>query len=153
MGKNRDKIRVSFPSASAESVAGSQVLIQFGKDKDKQTILVECGLIQGETTVLKEYQANTKKFAFKPKDLTAVFVCHLHADHGSLCGRLYKEGCDAPLIMPTGSKNIYKEMLLDSVKIFQKDSEYLTKKFNKNYPVIYNNIILLFFTQKKFLRN
>ena len=139
MGKNRDKIRVSFPSASAESVAGSQVLIQFGKDKDKQTILVECGLIQGETTVLKEYQANTKKFAFKPKDLTAVFVCHLHADHGSLCGRLYKEGCDAPLIMPTGSKNIYKEMLLDSVKIFQKDSEYLTKKFNKNYPVIYNN--------------
>ena len=77
MGNNRDKIRVSFPSASAESVAGSQVLIQFGKDKDKQTILVECGLIQGETTVLKEYQANTKKFAFKPKDLTAVFVCHL----------------------------------------------------------------------------
>lgn len=139
MSKSKDKIRVSFPSASAEKVAGSQVLIQFGKEKEKQQILVECGLIQGESTVLKEYQANTKKFAFKSRELTAVFVCHCHSDHLSLTPRLYKEGCNAPLIMPSHSKDIAKEMLFDTAKIFQKDSEYLTRYFKKDYAPIYTN--------------
>ncbi len=137
MGKSKDKIRVSFPSASAEKVAGSQVLIQFGKEKEKQQILIECGLIQGESTVLKEYQANMKKFAFKPKELTAVFVCHCHSDHLALTPRLYKEGCKAPLIMPTHNKEIAKAMLLDTAKIFLKDSEYLSRYFKKQYPPIY----------------
>ena len=137
MGKSKEKIRVSFPSASAEKVAGSQVLIQFGKGEERQQILVECGLIQGESTVLKEYQANSRRFAFKPKDLTAVFVCHAHSDHGSLCARLYKEGCTAPLIVPTHSKAILKEMWLDTAKIFLKDAEYLTRYFKKDYQPIY----------------
>lgn len=139
MSKSKDKIRISFPSASAEKVAGSQVLIQFGKEKERQQILVECGLVQGESTVLKEYQANTKRFAFKPRELIAVFVCHCHSDHLSLTPRLYKEGCNAPLIMPSHSKVIAKEMLLDTAKIFQKDSEYLTRYLKKNYPPIYTN--------------
>lgn len=138
MSKNKDKIRVSFPSASAEKVAGSQVLIEFGKDRERQKILVECGLVQGESTVLKEYQANSKKFAFKPKELTAVFVLHNHSDHLSGTPRLYKQGCTAPLIMPSHSKAIAKEMLLDTAKIFVKDSEYLTRYFKKEYPPIYD---------------
>jgi len=137
MSKAKDKIRISFPSASAEAVAGSQVLIEFGKEESKRTILIECGLVQGESTLLKDYQANSKRFAFKPKELDYVFIGHLHADHGSLAPRLYKEGCEAPLILPSGSKNIYKEMLLDSANIMSRDSEYLIKKFNKDYYPIY----------------
>ena len=137
MGKSKNKIRISFPSASAESVAGSQVLIEFGKDDQKQKVLIECGLIQGESTPLKEYHANSKKFAFKPKDLTAVFALHLHADHTGLIPKLYKEGCTAPLILPQGSSSILKEMLIDSSKIMQKDAAYLSKKFDRSYDPIY----------------
>ena len=53
LSKNKDKIRVSFTGGSAEDVTGSQVLIDCPKENKK--ILVECGLQQGNQSLLKEY--------------------------------------------------------------------------------------------------
>ena len=135
--KSKEKIRISFPSNSSEGVAGSQVLIECGKSK--KTILVECGLIQENVSLLKQYQLNTKKFAFKPKNLDYVICLHTHADHIGLVPRLYKEGCKANIIMPTGNKKIMREMLLDSAKIMDRDAQFLTRKFKKEYSPIYAN--------------
>lgn len=53
LSKSKEKIRVSFTGGSAEDVTGSQVLIDCPKENKK--ILVECGLQQGNQSLLKEY--------------------------------------------------------------------------------------------------
>lgn len=73
-------------------------------------------------SLLKQYQLNTKKFAFKPKNLDYVICLHNHADHIGLMPRLYKEGCKANIVAPSGSRKIMREMLLDSAKIMDRDA-------------------------------
>lgn len=93
MGKAKDKIRVKFCGYNSENVTGSQTLIECGESKDK--LLVECGLIQDNVSLLKQYQLNSAKFSFKPKELKYVFAGHNHADHCAMIPRIYKEGCTA----------------------------------------------------------
>ena len=119
MGKNKDKIRVSF-GHNSEHVTGSYTLIDCGQSKKK--ILVDFGLIQENMSLLKSYQINSKKPDFKAKELTYVFLTHAHIDHCGKASLLPKYGCTAPIIMPKGMKPIYKEMALDSAKIMEKDA-------------------------------
>ena len=137
MGKNKDKIRVSFKNSNAaEDVTGSCTVITYGNPQ--KTILVDCGLTQGGQSLLKEYQANSRKFSFKEKEVDYIIITHLHGDHSLLLPRLYKKGCKAPIIFPKGSFDIFKEMALDSAKIMGRNSEDLERKLKKNYPPIYD---------------
>ena len=80
MSKSKDKIRVSFKdSGAAEDVTGSCTVITWGKPQ--RTILVDCGLIQGDYTLLQEYRLNSRKTSFKAKDVNYIFLGHLHSDH------------------------------------------------------------------------
>ena len=63
MGKSKDKIRISFIGNNATSVAGSMTLITWGKPQ--RSILVEAGLVQGEKSLLGEYQANNANLRLK----------------------------------------------------------------------------------------
>jgi len=136
LSKNKDKIRVSFPGGSAEDVTGSQVLIDCPREEKK--ILVECGLQQNNQSLLKEYQANVKKFDFKPKDLDFLILCHLHIDHTGLACRIFAEGGNPRVILPKGNKALLKEMLLDSQRILERNVSDLNKKYKKDYPIIYS---------------
>ena len=135
MGKAKDKIRVKFCGYNSENVTGSQTLIECGESKDK--LLVECGLIQDNVSLLKQYQLNSAKFSFKAKELKYVFAGHNHADHCAMIPRIYKEGCTAQFIVPEGFSSLYKEMCLDSANIMARDSEDLNKRFKKDYAPIY----------------
>ena len=134
MGKKVNKIKVSFPGMSSEEVTGSMVLIETKTKK----ILVECGLWQGNSTILQTYKNNNKKFPFKTKDIDYVILCHSHADHTMRVPLLYKRGCEAQIIAPIGLKEIFKVMGEDSAFIMKRDSEDLTKKFGKEYLPIYD---------------
>lgn len=134
MSKSKDKIRVSF-GHQAEDVTGSYTLIECGQSGKK--ILVDFGLIQENMTPLKEYQENSKRPKFKPKDLDYVFLTHAHIDHSQRINMLYKWGCTAPFIMVKGTTQIFKAMSIDSCNIMQKDAEYLSLKFKKDYPPLY----------------
>ena len=137
MGKNKDKIRVSF-GHNSEHVTGSYTLIDCGQSKKK--ILVDFGLIQENMSLLKLYQINSKRPDFKAKELTYVFLTHAHIDHCGKASLLPRYGCTAPIIMPKGMKPIYKEMALDSAKIMEKDALDLEKKLKKEYIApIYTN--------------
>jgi metallo-beta-lactamase family protein len=134
MGKNKkNQIRVSFLGNNAENVAGSMTLIT----TQTKNILVECGLVQGNKTMLADYRANSAKFDFKPKDIDLVIIGHCHADHGNLLPRLYKEGCTAPIIVPKGSYDIMNILMSDSAHIMGKDTETLSKKADKYLEPIY----------------
>lgn len=136
MSKSKDKIRVSFKSSgAAEDVTGSCTVITWGKPE--RTILVDCGLIQGNQSLLKEYQANNVRFSFKEKNVDYVFVTHAHADHSSRLALLTKRGFNGKIIVPEGNKDIIKELSLDSAKIMLRDAEDLFRRFKKDYPPIY----------------
>ena len=134
--KSKDKIRVSFKSSgAAEDVTGSCTIITWGKPQ--RTIMVDCGLSQGGQSLLKEYQANNKKFSVKESTVEYVFITHAHADHQGLVPLLFKRGCEGKVIVPEKSKDIIRELQLDSAKIMERDALDLSKRTGKNYPPIY----------------
>lgn len=135
MAKNKDKIKISFVGESANDVTGSCIWI---KTPDRQ-ILLECGLYQSCGSALETYKINNRHFDFKPKEIDYLFVMHNHADHLCLSPRLYAKGCQAQMIMPTGSKRIAEILLRDSANIMVADAEELSDKFKRNYPPIYKD--------------
>ena len=74
--KRKEKIRVHFIGNNSTDVTGSCTHIEM----DNYQLLLECGYIQGGT-VLEDYQANHRRFNFKPKNINYVFIGHTHIDH------------------------------------------------------------------------
>ena len=136
MSKNKDKIKVHFVGHNSEHVTGSMTLIEMGKADKK--ILIEAGLIQENMSLLNQYRLNTAKLPFKPKDIDYIFIGHTHIDHIGLLGRLQRMGFNGKIIVPKGTKELIKVMLLDSAKIMGRDAMDLTKKFKKLFDPIYS---------------
>jgi metallo-beta-lactamase family protein len=133
MHKTKNKVRVKFIGNNSEDVTGSCVLIE----TETKKILVECGLYQGDESLLEQYKINSRKFNFKVKDIDYLILAHSHIDHVGLVPRLYKQGANCKIIAPIGLKNLFDVMAKDSAHIMNKDAEDLTKKFNRLYEPIY----------------
>lgn len=135
MHKSKNKVRVKFVGNNSEDVTGSCVLIE----TENKKILVECGLYQGDESLLEQYRINSRKFNFKVKDLDYLILAHSHIDHVGLVPRLYKQGATCKIIAPIGLKRLFEVMSKDSAFIMKKDAEELTKKFNRVYDPIYTS--------------
>ena len=135
MAKSKNKIRVKFVGTNSEDVTGSCVLIE----TDTKKILIECGLYQGDESLLEQYRINTRKFGFKVKDIDYLILAHSHIDHVGMVPRLYKQGATCKIIAPIGLKKLFEVMGTDSAFIMSKDAEELTKKFNRNFEPIYTS--------------
>lgn len=134
MHKTKNKVRVKFVGNNSEDVTGSCVLIE----TENKKILVECGLYQGDESLLEQYRINSRKFNFKVKDIDYLILAHSHIDHVGLVPRLYKQGAHCKIIAPIGLKRLFEIMVVDSAFIMNKEAEELTKKFNRDYEPIYN---------------
>lgn len=134
MSKNKEKIKISFVGNNSTQVTGSCTLIEIG---NKLKGLVECGLIQGNHSLLAEYKINNRKFSFKPKEISFVFIGHAHVDHIGLLPKLVKDGFNGEIIVPKGNFNIMKELLLDCTNIMEKDAYDISKKTKKECFPIY----------------
>lgn len=126
------KIRVSFPGYSAFQVTGSMTLIEV----DEHKILVEAGLVQG-ASVLQDWKANTRKLPFKPNEISYIFIGHGHADHTLLIPRLFAMGCEATIVAPRGTADLFRIMAKDSAFIISKDAELLSKISGKAFTPFY----------------
>ena len=133
--KSKDKIRVSFVGNNATEVTGSMTLIEWGRPK--RSILMECGLIQTDKSLLEEYKLNNANFKFKVKNLDYVFISDNHADHCMMLPKLVRAGFTGKIFVPNGFTDIYKIMAYDSANIMARNALDLTKKFQKFYPPIY----------------
>lgn len=119
---------------SSHEVTGSCHLIRF---KD-QTILLDYGMYQSNDTI-NDYKINRVRHKdIKPKEINYVFLSHIHADHCALLPTLYKEGCQAPIILPKKSKTLLKLMLMDSVNIMERDEERYDKRDNVSIHPLYS---------------
>jgi len=131
----KEDIIVSFSDSSAiETVTGSNVHVSY----KNINIMIEFGLFQGGN-MQECYSRNSRNFSFKVKELDYVFAMHNHIDHIGLIPLLYKRGCEAKIIIPTGSKEIMYKMLSNCSFILGSEAEILTKrsKNSKIYSPIY----------------
>lgn len=96
MAKKKKGDGITFAGMSSNEVTGSCYHIQFA---GKQ-ILLECGLYQASSNdYLDSYKINSKKFPFKPSEISYIFVEHCHIDHIGLLPRLIKEGFKGKIIL------------------------------------------------------
>ena len=150
MAKSKNKIQINFVGEASNDVTGSCIHIQ---TPNKQ-ILLECGLFQSCGSTLDNYKINNKHFDFKPKEIDYVFVAHNHADHIGLLPKLYKQGCKAKIIAPTGSKQIAEILMRDSANIMFGDATELSAKFKREYYPIYTDsdvdMCLTYYTEYAF---
>lgn len=135
MAKSKSKIQINFVGEAANDVTGSCVHIQ----TPNRQILLECGSFQSCGSTLENYKINNKHFEFKPKDIDYVFLMHNHIDHIGLAPKLYKNGSNAQIIAPNGTKPIAEILLRDSAHIMDTDAIELSDKFKRDYAPIYTD--------------
>lgn len=87
----------------------------------------------------EDYLVNNRKFKeFKVKDIDFVFVTHNHIDHVGLIPKLYRDGFRGATIISENSKQILKDMTLDSAYINERDILMINSQHNKNYKPLYS---------------
>ena len=132
--KNSNKVVIKAVGMSSTEVTGSMYLIQC---ETGEQILIDAGLYQSND-LKHDYKVNSRKFDFKPSDITAVILSHLHIDHTGLIGRLVKEGLQCNIFINYKAVDFLEHMLMDSAKIMARDAVILSKKSSSNVEPIYS---------------
>jgi metallo-beta-lactamase family protein len=133
--KNKEGIRISFVDEPAsEDVTGSGVLVETPNHK----ILLDYGLAQSNDRYEDFLINNRKTKEFKAKDVDLIFISHLHADHCLKTPKLFKDGCNAGVIVSKGSLGVLKTMAVDSALISERDTLIINSQHNKKYSPIYS---------------
>jgi metallo-beta-lactamase family protein len=123
--KKENKLKISFIGGNSYDVTGSMILVEWNKRK----ILLDCGLIQGGTT-LQDYRDNKNMLTKnKLKNIEYIIVGERHIDHIGNIPYITKTNYDCKVITPAKTKKIFKHMLEDSANIADRDCEMLAKKY------------------------
>jgi len=103
-----------------ETVTGSNFLLE-----SRSKILIDCGLVQKEKTCSLE---NFLPFPYDVKEIKAVLITHAHLDHIGRLPKLLKEGFQGYIYSTLPTKEIAKEILLDSQKIIEENCQEMNKE-------------------------
>jgi metallo-beta-lactamase family protein len=103
-----------------ETVTGSNFLLE-----SQSKILIDCGLVQRERTCSLE---NFLPFPYKAKDIKAVFITHAHLDHIGRLPKLLKEGFQGYIYSTLPTKELAKEILIDSQKIIEENCREMNRE-------------------------
>jgi metallo-beta-lactamase family protein len=117
-------MKVKFCGADRE-VTGSAHLLTL---EDGYTILLDCGLYQGNSKDMKEF--NESFPYFDPATLDCLVLSHAHIDHTGRVPMLVKHGFRGPIYATHATRSLCGIMLLDSAMIQERDAEY----YNKRHP-------------------
>lgn len=104
----------------AEQVTGSCYLLRVGRTQ----VLLDCGLSQGFDPI-RQWQKF--RFPFRPKDIDAVILSHVHIDHSGLLPLLVAKGFNGPIYCTEGTASLLGVLLKDSVQLYLKDLEWQNK--------------------------
>lgn len=135
IAKQKDKIEVKCVGMSAAQVTGSMYLVECPTG---EKILLDCGLYQGgNCSPFESYKINSKKFSFKPSELTFVALSHLNIDHIGLIPKLVNDGANCHIYMSEENIEFLRPMFEDSAKIMERDVLNFCRRYKKNYMNIY----------------
>lgn len=107
-------MRLTFLGAARE-VTGTCILVEVENGR----ILLECGFFQGSS--LAESR-NYAPFAFDPKTIDAVVVCHAHLDHTGRLPKLVSDGFGGKIYSTAPTKELTQLVLEDSAKLMIEES-------------------------------
>ena len=108
-------MRITFLGAARE-VTGSSFLLEAAGKK----ILLDCGYFQG-TRFAEE--RNFAPFAFDPKSIDFLIICHAHLDHVGRIPKLVKEGFSGKIFSTAPTKEIAQLVLEDSFKLMKEEAK------------------------------
>ncbi|TVT56772.1 MAG: MBL fold metallo-hydrolase [Sedimenticola thiotaurini] len=111
---------------AAQRVTGSCYLIQ----TDKQRVLLECGMLQGEKRDKKKGQKREREdpLPFDVSTLDAVVISHAHLDHSGMLPLLVKRGYSGPIYMTLQTEALLPTMHKDAAFLQEKDTEWENKR-------------------------
>ncbi|QEN03342.1 MBL fold metallo-hydrolase [Thiospirochaeta perfilievii] len=104
------KMKVRF-IGGVETVTGSCSMLEYINGENKQTVLVDCGMYQGEGA------QNLKNLPFDAKNISKVILTHAHLDHCGAIPLLYKYGYTGEVYCTSMTADCAREILLDSANI------------------------------------
>jgi len=104
-----------------KTVTGANYLVETKETK----FLVDCGLIQGVNVCELE---NFDPFSFNPYEINFVLVTHAHLDHIGRLPKLFKEGFNGYVYSVLPTKDLSREMFIDSLKVLEENCKFLNKE-------------------------
>lgn len=117
-------MKVQFCGAARE-VTGSAHLLTL---EDGYTILLDCGLYQGSSDDMKNFN---ETFPFDPAAIDCLVLSHAHIDHAGRIPKLVKEGFRGAIYATHATRSLCGIMLLDSALIQERDAAYHNKRHKK----------------------
>ncbi|HRF32055.1 MAG TPA: MBL fold metallo-hydrolase [Cyclobacteriaceae bacterium] len=112
-------VRLKFLGA-AQSVTGSKYLLEI----DKQKILIDCGLFQGQ----KELRLrNWESLPIDASSIHTVILTHAHIDHIGYLPRLVKDGFRGSIICTHATEDLMKIMLRDAARLQEEEAAFAFK--------------------------
>lgn len=98
------------------SVTGANFLLDTGTI----ALLVDCGLVQGDTFV---QESNALPFVYNPSDIDYLLVTHAHADHIGRIPKLVKDGFKGVIYSTNPTQELAGIMLNDALKVMEYEKE------------------------------
>lgn len=102
---------------AAGTVTGSKFLLE----RDRQRILLDCGLFQGEA---RWRRRNWDPFPMDPATLDAVVLTHAHLDHCGYLPGLVRQGFRGPVICTPGTADVAAIVLRDAAHLQVEDAQH-----------------------------
>ena len=104
------------------SVTGANFLLDTGRSK----ILLDCGMVQGDSTHGTNTRAeneNAAPFPYDPKGIDALIVSHAHADHIGRIPKLVRDGFHGVIYSTEPTKDLAALMLHEAYRIMASEAE------------------------------
>ncbi len=110
-------MKIQFCGA-AQEVTGSSHFLTL---KNGHTILIDCGLYQGNSADMYNY--NSQWNFFDPRDIDFLILTHAHIDHIGRVPRLVRDGFRGEILCTHATRSLASIMLLDAAKINREEAE------------------------------
>ncbi|PJZ70449.1 MBL fold metallo-hydrolase [Leptospira perolatii] len=115
---------------AAGTVTGSKYLLR----SHGRSILIDCGLFQGEKQVRS---LNWDELPFAASEIDTVLLTHAHLDHTGYLPRIVKEGFKGKIFGSAPTLDIARIILQDSAKLQEEDADHANEHgYSKHKPAL-----------------
>ena len=116
-------MELEFFGAAGE-VTGSCHIVRI----NGQTVLLDCGMIQGGR---KQEARNRDPFPFDAASIDAVVLSHAHIDHSGRLPLLVKRGFTGVIWCHNATRDLCGILLEDSARLSERDAEYNNRRYRR----------------------
>jgi metallo-beta-lactamase family protein len=123
-----------LPSITFYGATGTTTGSKFLVKTHKRTVLVECGLFQGQ----KELRLrNWSPLPFDPASVDDIILTHAHIDHTGCLPKFVRDGFSGRVFTTPATADLLGIMLRDSAHLQEEDAQWANKRgFSRHAPAL-----------------